>query len=156
MRALRGFNSTTNAHQIAELFRDKNAAGKQIVVLYLGDWDPSGEAIEKDVQRRVLSYHSGLFRITRLAIHRADIRKFQLPPLRVKVADPRSSAFIRRHGRNAVELDALPPTELRTRIDRAIKELLNMEVWGRALTLEKAQRETTARIAEALSIDDGT
>jgi hypothetical protein len=97
LRALRGFNSTTNVHQIAKSFQYKNAAKKQVVVFYLGDWDPSGEAIERDVQSRVLRYGSGPFSITRLAIHREDISKFHLPPLRVKVADPRSSAFVRRH-----------------------------------------------------------
>jgi hypothetical protein len=151
LRALRGFNSTTNAHQIARSFQYKNAAKKQVFVFYLGDWDPSGEAIEKDVQRRVMRYGSGPFSIVRLAIHREDIERFHLPPLRVKVADPRSSAFIRQHGHETVELDALPPTELRVRVDRAIKELVNMEIWQRALQVEQTQQETTARIARALS-----
>lgn len=151
LRALRGFNSTTNVHQIAALFHNKKQWGKRIVVFYLGDWDPSGEAIENDVKRRVLHHGSGPFYITRLAIHREDIRKFHLPPLRVKTADPRSGAFVRRHGHNSVELDALPPTELRARVDRAIKSQVHMDAWQRALRLEEAQKETTARIAQALA-----
>jgi len=151
LRALRGFNSTTNAHQIAVLFKEKNRLTKRIAVFYLGDWDPSGEAIENDVQKRVQKYGSGPFSITRLAIHGSDISKFHLPPLQVRGADPRSAGFMSRHGAKAVELDALPPTELRTRIERAIKGNVHREIWERALRLEAAQRETTARVARALS-----
>jgi hypothetical protein len=150
LRALRGFNSTTKAHEIADLFMKKTRSKKLPIVLYCGDWDPSGEAIEKDVERRVLLY-GGICIMTRLAIHRADIKKFKLPPLKVKTADPRSSAFLRRHGAQAVELDALPPTELRARVDRGILTWVEMKSWQRALVLEEAQRETTARIARALS-----
>jgi hypothetical protein len=151
LRALRGFFSTTNAHRIAELFRWENRIGKQIAIFYVGDFDPSGEAIEQDVQRRVLAYGSGPFSIRRLAIHRTDIQKFHLPPLRVKLADPRANGFIQRHGRQAVELDALPPTELRRRISQAIRGLVDMNAWRRALAIEQAQRETTERIAQMLS-----
>lgn len=122
-----------------------------MVVFYLGDWDASGEAIEQDVKRRVLDYRSGSFETTRLAIHEADIRKFHLPPLLVKATDPRSSTFIRQHGRNAVELDALPPAVLRERLDRAIQEKVEMQRWDRAIQLETAERETTARLARVLA-----
>ena len=151
MRALRGFNSTTGAHSIAEDFEDKNDEGKEIHVFYLGDFDPSGKAIETDAARRVREYGSGSFTIRRLAIHKEDIAKFRLPPLRVKAADPRAGGFIRRYGRQAVELDALPPTELRRRLQNAIRALVDVEVWDRALRIEQAERETTNRIHAVLT-----
>jgi hypothetical protein len=151
IRAQRGFNSTTCAHEIAGLFLDKNLAGKCIKVFYLGDWDPSGAAIEDDVSRRVRDYGSGPFSIERLAIHLADIAKFNLPPLRVKSSDPRASEFVRRYGTKAVELDALPPTELRARLQKAISNEVETKSWERALVIESAHRETTERIVEAFA-----
>jgi hypothetical protein len=106
---------------------------------------------QRHLHRRVLAYGSGPFSIKRLAIHGADIKKFNLPPLRVKITDPRAGAFIQQYGRQAVELDALPPTELRRRINRAIRSQVDMKLWQRALTIEQAQRETTERIAQMLS-----
>lgn len=151
IRALRGFNSTTAVHHIADDFEDKNDEGKRIFVYYLGDHDPSGRAIEMDVANRVAEYNSGPFDIERLAIHKADIAKFKLPPLRVKMGDTRAKGFIRRHGQQAVELDALPPTELRRRIDQAIRAVVNNETWNRAQRIENAELETTKRIQAILN-----
>jgi hypothetical protein len=151
IRAQRGFNSTTCAHAVAELFCQKNDEGKDIKVFYLGDWDPSGAAIEDDVAHRVSEYGSGPFDIVRLAIHKSDIAKFNLPPLRVKSSDPRASEFVLRHGSKAVELDALPPTELRERLETAIRDEVEGEAWERAMTIEQAHRETTERIMEAFA-----
>jgi hypothetical protein len=151
IRAQRGFNSTTCAHAIAKSFFGKNAAGKHVKVFYLGDWDASGAAIEDDVSRRVRDYGSGPFSIVRLAIHKADISKFNLPPLRVKSSDPRASEFVRRHGTEAVELDALPPTALRARLQKAISNEVENGSWERALAIESAHRETTERIVEAFA-----
>lgn len=151
LRALRGFNSTTSAHAIATDFKNKNTLGKQIRVLYLGDHDASGRSIEVDVADRVRTYGSGPFKIERLAIHKSDIAKFHLPPLRVKEADPRAGEFIRRFGTQTVELDALPPSELRRRLETAIRALVDMERWNRALMIEQAELQTTARIHAILS-----
>jgi hypothetical protein len=150
LRTLRGFNSTTRVHEIATLFAEKNRQRKHVFVFYLGDWDPSGEAIEMDVYRRIVKHGSGSFIMLRLAIHQADIAKFNLPPLRVKPSDSRAARFIRKHGRKTVELDALPPTELRRRVDEAIRGKVNMKAWNRAVVVEAAERETTKRIALAL------
>jgi len=131
---IRGFNSTTKTHEAAERFLAKIRDGKSVVVFYLGDWDPSGECIENDVRDRVLSYRidneTWKFDIFRLAIRKADIRRFRLPPLKVKAGDSRSQGFVRKHGDRAVELDALPPTELRRRLRDAVEEQLDHRAWA--------------------------
>jgi len=135
VRVGRGFLSTTRAYEIAQRFRSIN---KPIWVFYLGDFDPSGVAIEKDAAARVKAQGAD-FLIERLAIHKADIAEFNLPPLRVKQSDTRSSEFHRKHGNEAVELDALPVTELRERIHDAVSSLIDHGIWSRAVTAEKAE-----------------
>jgi hypothetical protein len=139
VRVGRGFNSATRVHEIARLF---NATDKPIRVFYLGDHDPSGRCIEAELCERTLRYGSGEFEMRRLAIHAADIKKFNLPPLRVKDSDSRAKTFRREHGSQCVELDALPPAELRRRIREAIESLLDREAWSRALAVEEAERES--------------
>jgi hypothetical protein len=135
VRVGRGFNSTTRAHEIAEHFRSKD---KAIVVFYLGDFDPSGVAIEEDVAARIRTYGAD-FTMERLAIHSEDIHKFKLPPLRVKDSDTRAAAFLRKHGNESVELDALPVAELRRRIDDRVWGLIDHSLWNRAVAVEKVE-----------------
>jgi hypothetical protein len=77
VRVGRGFLSTTRAHEIADYFNSKD---RDIFVFYLGDFDPSGVAIENDAASRVQN-HGACFEIERLAIHRSDISEFDLPPV---------------------------------------------------------------------------
>jgi hypothetical protein len=139
VRVGRGFVSTTRVHEIAEHFNRTLASGKSITVFYLGDWDPSGANIETDVENRVRAQGSGDFHMERLAIFKRDIRRFKLPPLRVKDTDPRSAAFAAEYGKDCVELDALPPDELRRRINNAVNDLIDHDLWDRAIAVEKVE-----------------
>lgn len=146
VRVGRGFLSTTKSHEIAQRFRH---ISKPITVFYLGDHDPSGCDIESDVRSRVQRYGSGPFKMERLAIFAADIKKFNLPPLLVKETDSRAARFLEQHSNKCVELDALPPDELRKRIRDAVTDLLDLELWNRAVAVEEVERksilETVAR-----------
>ena len=136
IRVGRGFNSATMVNSIAELFTDIQ---KPIVVSYLGDHDPSGRCIEREVYERVQRYGSGPFEMRRLAIHAADIKKFNLPPLRAKETDSRSAGFRKQYGDDCVELDALPPAELRRRVRKAIERVIESKSWQRADSVEKTE-----------------
>jgi hypothetical protein len=152
VRVGRGFMSTTKSHEIGKRF---GQIEKPITVFYLGDHDPSGRDIETDVYNRVQKYNSGLFTLQRLAIFAADIVKFNLPPLKVKDSDSRAARFVESHGDECVELDALPPEELRTRIQNAVTELIDQELWQRALDVELVElasiRDTVAMWPTAAS-----
>lgn len=175
IRTLRGFSSATVMHEIASTFSDLSDARKGILILYLGDHDPSGQDIERDVSERILRHMDGAdpsaircqqyglnrnlrswsagdcnFVVVRVAINQEDIERFHLPPLRVKLSDSRAGKFIRRYGRECVEVDALPPSELRDRLGDAIEGLIEQDSWRRAMAVERAERETTQRVAAAL------
>jgi hypothetical protein len=152
VEAIRGFNSTSNIVTAATRLLQKKQEGKKITIFYLGDWDPSGKDIERDLNDRLHKYHLGGIvlddiELRRLAIFQSDITKFKLPPLKVKPNDPRANGFLGKHGDRAVELDALPPTELRARLKDAIEDVIDHDAWDRALVVEKAQRETSKRYA---------
>jgi hypothetical protein len=139
MRVSRGFTSTTRVHEIASEFA---AISMPVHVYYLGDHDPSGRAIELDLYDRVSKCDGVSFHMERLAILEQDIRRFKLPPLRVKLQDPRAAGFRRTFGNQAVELDALPPDELRRRVREAVESHIDGEAWTRALAVERAEKES--------------
>ena len=135
-RVGRGFQSTTRVHEISAVF---SVIQKPKVVFYLGDHDPSGRDIERDLRYRVALNSEAAFSLKRLAIFAADIEKFTLPPLRIKQQDTRAGTFLKRYSDKCVELDALPPEELRRRIREAVVSVMNMEKWDRAVAAEKAE-----------------
>ena len=148
VRVGKGFQSATRVHEIAELFA---STIKPIHVFYLGDHDPSGRCIEDELYERVRRYGSGDFEMERLAIHESDIRIFNLPPLRVKPTDSRAKRFKREYGSKCVELDALPPNELRRRIKEAVDDLIDWEAWNRAMNVEAAEKESLTKIVTRMT-----
>jgi hypothetical protein len=166
VRPGKGFQSTTKVHEIAELF---SKITKPIFVYYLGDHDPSGRTAEDELKDRVhrhllqildqtIGWGDGMFRaikgtyfsMERLAIHRADIEKFHLPPLKVKSSDSRAAGFQKKYGKNCVELDALPVVELRQRIQAAVEQHLDRDSWERAIAVEKAETQCIIDFAERM------
>lgn len=137
---------------------------KPIFVGYLGDFDPNGMDIERDLKAK-LAEHSGCTIIDqvnpwdydlkqygqwangtihwkRLAINQDDIAAFDLIPLQPKKSDPRYRKFIEQHGSQAVEVDALPPQELRKRVTEVIEQFIPQPEWERLKHVEQLEQET--------------
>jgi hypothetical protein len=160
VRVGRGSPSATRINNIAKHLNSVNKANK--TVFYLGDHDPSGQDIQRAAHVRVQQRARELwlsdrdsfpeeddltpwFDVERIAIHPADIKKLTLPPLRIRTkedgeyADPRANNFVKKHGKQCVELDALPPTELRRRIQKAVESKLDVALWNRAVAIEEVE-----------------
>lgn len=68
--------------------------GRESVLIYAGDFDPSGEDIARDFVERV-----GVFdEVRRVAVLSEQIVSLNLPPMPGKKTDSRASAFVARHG----------------------------------------------------------
>jgi hypothetical protein len=64
--------------------------------------------------------------------------------------DKRAAGFIERHGTACAEIDAIPPTELRRRVEEAINSHIDVDQWNRLIAVERAEQETLDRMVEAL------
>ena len=53
-------------------------------------------------------------------------------PLSAKKRDTRYKAFVQQYGFAAAELDALPPSELRHRVEQTILSHIDLEQWRRS------------------------
>jgi hypothetical protein len=101
VRVARGFMSATRVNDIAE---ELSSIAKPTTILFLGDHDPSGRCIEQSAHDAVLARYAEIndeglpFEMVRLAIDKADIKNFKLPPLRVKDSDPRADEYRRKFG----------------------------------------------------------
>lgn len=131
----RGFDSATSVKDAADRFGD----GDGITVLYFGDFDPSGEDMVRSFRAR-LGEHGCFPEITKCALTFEDIERYDLPPDFTKATDSRRAAFVARYGDVAVELDALPVSVLRERIDGEVRSRMDLDALEVSRELERADR----------------
>jgi len=124
----RGYPSFTYVQRMASYMRNR-MKDKLTIVLYFGDFDPSGVDIERDLTERLWKYDSGEFRVRRVALTREQIVRYSLPPMPVKRSDVRTPSFVASYGNEAVELDALDPNTLKLLVAQSIAGCIDLNAW---------------------------
>ncbi len=126
----RGFSSVSFLNDYRQRLR--NQGDKRPILLYFGDFDPSGvemlKAMEITLREELLV--DGI-EFKRVALLKEDISRYRLPhsPEALKKTDTRASKHIAQYGEVAVELDALSPAVLEEKIRTAIERELDMEAY---------------------------
>lgn len=149
---IRGYASLSFAHDIA---RTWNRIEKPINAYYLGDFDPSGFDLERDVREKLERYCDREFHWERLAVNAEDFSRFDLIPLKPKKSDARYRKFVTEHGSECAEVDAIPSTELRRRVRESIEKLIPREEWERLKQVEAIERESWGSAIEQLKTKTG-
>jgi hypothetical protein len=140
LHVTRGFASITYLQEAAE---DIECDGRPTYVYVLTDFDPSGVSIAEKVGEELTARapYSEII-VERLAVDRAQIERWNLPTRPTKTSDTRAAKFRQVHGTDSVELDAIPPDELRNLVRNAIDS--HMEPWrlSQFRMVEQEERET--------------
>jgi hypothetical protein len=126
----RGYPSFTYVQRMAGYIRNR-LKGKPTVVLYFGDFDPSGVDIERDLSERLGKYKAGDFVVHRVALTKDQILKYSLPPMPVKRSDARADNFLASYGNESVELDALDPRTLKLMVAQSIASYIDLDAWSK-------------------------
>lgn len=153
LHVCRGYSSISFASEIAQEWR---LIEKPIYALYCGDFDPSGFDIERDLRAKLKRYTADSdchFAWERLAVREEDFDDFDLIHLPVKKTDVRSKGFIKTYGEACAELDALPPSELRTRVEKAILDFIDDDEWRKLQHIEELERESVAKVMGKFDLD---
>lgn len=119
----RGYTSPSEMWAAAQRFILKHEEGKECIVLHLGDHDPSGIDMTRDITDRMAVFGASV-RIDRIALNRDQIDAYGPLPNPAKITDTRASKYIRAHGSSSWELDALEPRILASLIVDKIKDNL--------------------------------
>ena len=139
-RVMHGFGSATSIHNVAQ-----GGRGRDLIVLYVGDWDPSGLWMsEKDLPERISRYGGDHVFIERIALGIEDIADPELPSFSAsdKRSDPRHRWFAENYGARCWELDAMHPNTLRERVRESIMDEIEIEAWDRCELAEAAELES--------------
>lgn len=118
---------------------DEDGNPRPTVLIYAGDFDPSGEDIDRDFTERTDCWDY----VHRIALLPEQISQYDLPPAMGKATDSRASQFIAKHGQLIqVELDALPPDTLRQLYAEQIAAYWDMDVYRAVMDQEEKERDS--------------
>jgi hypothetical protein len=143
-RVMHGFSSATLVHDVAE-----DDDGRALIVLYVGDLDPSGSFMsEEDLPARVADYGGDHIELKRIALTPAQVTGLPSFPASDKRKDTRYPWFVRNHGSRCWELDAMDPNDLRDCVEAAIKELIEPTAWRRCEMVNAAEQESLRTVLQ--------
>lgn len=140
----RGYGSVSSIYDAYNRFADAlKYHADNAVVIYLGDHDPSGLDMVRDINDRIkeMLEHSGRgfedqFQIKQIALTKAQIKKYNPPPNPAKTTDSRFFKYNEKHGSKSWEVDALKPEVLHRLLEDAIVERMDMNKYEAILELE--------------------
>jgi hypothetical protein len=162
----RGYTSQSEVWGAAQRLGAKVAEDKKVIIIHLGDHDPSGIDMSRDITDRLTmfiahdvfgaDYADALAEdrqyfwseavgeqlvIDRIALNMNQVLQYNPPPNPAKITDSRATEYIRRHGQNSWELDALDPATLTALIQDSIDSYKDPVVWQEAVDEEANQRQ---------------
>ena len=111
------------AQRIAAATEDKPDL-EDVVILYFGDYDPSGEDIPRSLEENLRRMGLGVLTVKRIALNPAQIREMNLPGAPPKKTDSRTANW---SGSSVVELDAVEPDILKDMVRESIEDHYDTE-----------------------------
>jgi hypothetical protein len=151
------------AHRLGGYFRVDQA----VTILHLGDHDPSGIDMSRDIQDRLTTFLAGdmartgrrsrmpwlsaddgapWLEVRRIALTMEQVEQYDPPPNPAKLTDSRAESYIAEHGDESWELDALAPPVIDALISAEIDGIRDLRLFQEVADQEAAEREelTTA------------
>ncbi len=162
----RGYTSQSEMWGAAQRLGQQLQRGKSVTILHLGDHDPSGIDMSRDIEERLRNFIlqdearrlfqmgqeddevrgalldlSERFTVKRIALTMAQVDEINPPPNPAKLTDARAQGYIARYGEESWELDALSPEYLDDLITTEVEALIDFDRWDEAVAREKREKE---------------
>ena len=109
------------AMRIKRRFEDH---GQKTLIIHLGDHDPSGIDMSRDIEDRITQFDiaAECFEVDRIALNMPQIEEHSPPPNPAKETDSRFADYREKFGDESWELDALEPSLIRELITERIEQ----------------------------------
>lgn len=137
LSACKGYPSLTFMYEAAQRMIEAESQGKETIILYFGDYDPSGEDIPRSIQETLLKMGSDV-RVERVLLLEEHVRAWGLPPAPTKLTDSRSKTW---NGLGQVELDAVEPNKLKDIVSDAIDDHFDYDLYDELKDQESEEGE---------------
>jgi len=147
----RGYTSQSEMWAAAQRICNEYSHHAKVVILHLGDHDPSGLDMTRDITDRLEMFCLGNGfdppEVKRIALNWDQIQRYKPPPNPAKVTDSRARAYIQQFGHESWELDAMEPRVLAALVETEIRKLLDAKNWLHVLQVEKEHRAELTKLA---------
>jgi hypothetical protein len=135
-RVMHGFSGATTIYDVSQ-----DDDSRELIVLYVGDFDPSGMYMsEEDLPGRLSDYGGEHITLRRIALMRTHVSGLPSFPATDKHKDPRFKWFVRAYGTKCWELDAMDPRDLRDCVEQEIRKLIEPVAWKRCENINAAEQ----------------
>lgn len=135
--ACKGYPSLTFLNELAKRFIEAESRGKLPVILYFGDYDPSGEDIPRSIEENISRLGCPSIEVRRIALMEDQVRAWQLPAAPAKLTDSRTAKWT---GIGQVELDAVEPRKLQSLCQQAIDTVFDRNLYAQLKETESHER----------------
>lgn len=135
----RGYTSQSEMWSAAQRFIRQKQRKKRIII-HLGDHDPSGIDMTRDIQERLEMFGADVF-VKRVALTMNQIQTYNPPPNPAKITDSRASKYIDQFGDESWELDALEPKVITDLIKKQVTMYRNDAIYRAVCDKESREKE---------------
>lgn len=173
----RGYVSQSEMWSAGQRFYDYVTKGQRVLVLHLGDHDPSGIDMTRDIKDRIRLFAGGHLsadkggmkqgeyeewvEVRRIALNWNQVEVYTPPPNPTKLTDARARGYVELFGNESWELDALEPPVLVGLIRDHVEAERDDERWNEMVTREEFERvalrsvrERWSDVVEFLEVED--
>jgi len=147
----KGYSSSSAMRASAARFM-QNGRGKRIHLGYLGDHDPSGEDMVRDIAERLAVFGVKRLTVEKIGLTMDQIREFNPPPNPAKTTDSRFDAYQEKFGDESWEVDALDPRTLQRLVRSYLARFRDDSKLREVLDEEDRQKRQVARFVRDLEV----
>lgn len=147
--AARGYPSSSVLYDFAQNHIIHKSMHKQHIIIHLGDHDPSGIDMTRDLTERLNLLCGGPVNLAveRIALNYDQIEEIRPPKNPAKDTDSRFESYRKKFGSSSWELDALSPQFLNDLVESKINEFIDFDEWD----LRKNEISSKKRQLQAIS-----
>jgi len=142
----RGYVSQSAMWRAAQRFINQQAY-YETTLIHLGDHDPSGIDMTRDIQDRLRMFGADVV-VKRIALTMEQIDELQPPPNPAKTTDSRYESYIAEYGEESWELDALDPRYLVDLITEVVGDHTDEDLFDAQVEIQESQRKEIRKVAD--------
>lgn len=144
--ACKGYTSQSAMWEASQRLLSKKKAGKEVHIVHLGDHDPSGIDMSRDIFARLGTFVGERVHVQRIALNMSQIVRYKPPPNFAKTTDARFADYQKKYGDESWELDALEPRLLVGLITQAVLQFRDESVWKAACSKEQSGKTALSKV----------
>jgi hypothetical protein len=146
--ACRGYTSQSEMWRAGNRMKEYRRAGREPLILHLGDHDPSGIDMTRDIKERLRLFAERRVEVQRIALNMNQVDEYSPPPNPAKMTDSRFQEYSDEFGDESWELDALDPSVLVALITEHVLAHRDQAIWDANVAREEEERDLLRMVSD--------